>query len=205
MQASNPSVSFTKAHFFGAAGDADRAASRDLGELTHDLADRAGSGRYHHGLAGLRLPRHRRARNRPSCPACRARRWPWRSAQATRSTLRMRRARADGILLPAEPVLDDVADLEAGMVRFHDLADSAAGHHLADADRRRVGSGVAHAPAHVGIERHVDDTHQHLARPRARAPALPRRGSQLRPLPPGGRRARTTRRCVFGIILGLRR
>ena len=80
------------------------------------------------------------------------------------STLRMRRAGADGVLLPAETVLDDVADLEAGMVRFHHLADGAARHDLADADGRRVGGGIAHAPAHVGIERHVDDAHQHLAR-----------------------------------------
>ena len=53
--------------------------------------------------------------------------------------------------------------LKSGMLRFHDLAHGAAGHHLAEADRRCVGGGVAHAAALVGIERQIVHLHQHLA------------------------------------------
>ena len=81
------------------------------------------------------------------------------------STLRSGRAGADGVFLPAEPILDDVADLVAGMVGLDDLAHRAARHDLADSDGRGVGGGIAHAPAHVGIEREIDDAHENLARP----------------------------------------
>src|SRR2546423_1887797 len=46
---------------------------------------------------------------------------------------------ANGIFLPAQPILDDVARREAGMIRLHDLAYRAAGHDLVQADRRRIG------------------------------------------------------------------
>ena len=81
------------------------------------------------------------------------------------SILRSAAPGADGVFLPAQPLLDDVAGLEVGVVRLDHLADRAAGHDLADADRRRVGGGIAHAPAHVGIERQVDDAHEDLAGP----------------------------------------
>ena len=146
-------------------GDADRATAGDLGELTHDLTHCAGRSRHHHRLPGLRLSdvveteigRHPRHAEDAVGGGDRRQR---------RVDLAHGGAGADGILLPAETVLDDIADLEAGMVRFHHLADGAARHDLADADGRRVGGGVAHAAAHVGIERHVDHAHQHLARAR---------------------------------------
>ena len=49
-----------------------------------------------------------------------------------------------------------------------DLADSAALHHLADVDRLGVGRRIAHAPAHVWVEREPFGPQQHLARPRLR-------------------------------------
>ena len=49
-----------------------------------------------------------------------------------------------------------------------DLADGAAFHHLADRDRLGIGRRVAHAPAHVGIERQPQRAQQHLAGPRRR-------------------------------------
>ena len=85
------------------------------------------------------------------------------------------------VLLPAETVLDDVAHLETGMVGLDDLADRAARHHLADADRGRVGRRVAHAPAHVGVERKVDVRARAPGGGQAPAPQPPRRGNRSRP------------------------
>jgi hypothetical protein len=52
------------------------------------------------------------------------------------------------------------------MLRGHDLAHYAAGHHLAQADIGRVGRGIAHAAAHIGVERQVGHLDQRLAVPR---------------------------------------
>ena len=73
-----------------------------------------------------------------------------------------------GILLPPQTLLHDIADLEARVVRFYHLADSAAGHHLADAYWGRVGRRIAHPAAHVRVERKIDDADQDLARARLR-------------------------------------
>ncbi len=51
------------------------------------------------------------------------------------------------------------------VVRGGDLADGAGFHHLADADGLGVGRRIAHAPAHVGVEREPFRLQQHLTRP----------------------------------------
>ena len=112
--------------------------------------------------------------------------------------LAQRRAGPMRVLLPAQPILDDVAHLEVGVVGLDHLADGAAGHDLADADGRRIGRRIAHAPAHVGIEREVDDAHQHLAGPGSGIGTSSTRKS-LSAGSAGGRRASTTRRWVLGI------
>ena len=118
--------------------------------------------RHHHGLAGSRMatqqPKYRLIRHSEHAVGGRI--------SANWIDLAQRRPAANGVFLPAQPVLDDVAGGEAGMVRFHHLADRAAGHHLAQPDRCGIGCRVAHAAALVRIEREVDHAYQHLARPR---------------------------------------
>ena len=53
---------------------------------------------------------------------------------------------------------------KAGIVRRDHLADRAALHHAADRHRLGVGRPVAHAPAHVGIEREPDGAQEDFAR-----------------------------------------
>ena len=65
--------------------------------------------------------------------------------------------------LPAGARQHDVALGKAGIVRGDHLAHRAAFHHAADRHRRRIGRPVAHAPAHIGIERQPDGAQQHLA------------------------------------------
>ena len=145
-----------------AAGDADHAAAHDLADLAHHLADRAGRRRDDDGLARLGLADIEQAeigghaRHAEHAVGGRDRRQ--RGIDLAQS-----RPPADRIFLPAQPVLDDVAHGEARIARLHHLADGAAGHHLAQPDRRRIGRGVAHAAALVGIERQIGDLDQHLA------------------------------------------
>ena len=54
--------------------------------------------------------------------------------------------------LPASTAHDDIALGEPGDVRGNHFADSAALHHLADANRLGVGRRIAHPAAHVGVE-----------------------------------------------------
>ena len=181
MQASNPSVSLHERALLGSAGDADRAAAGDLGELPDDLAHRAGGGRHHHRLARPWAGRHRRGRSRPSCPACRARRWRWRSAPSTRSTLRM--AGPGPMAYSCQPSRSSTMSptLKSGMVGFHHLADGAAGHRprrCRPAPRRRRRRACARACR----DRATCRPRAPAPRAgRAPAPAPPRRGNRLRP------------------------
>ena len=65
--------------------------------------------------------------------------------------------------LPARVGRDKIADREVRIVGSSDLADRARDHHLADLDRRRVGRRIAHAAAHVRVEREPDGAQQNLA------------------------------------------
>ena len=54
--------------------------------------------------------------------------------------------------LPASTAYEDIALGEAMHIRGNHLADGAALHHIADADRLGVGRCIAHPAAHVGVE-----------------------------------------------------
>jgi hypothetical protein len=62
----------------------------------------------------------------------------------------------------ARPLPSDVALGEAGIVRRDHLADRAGLHHAADRHRLGIGRPVAHAPAHVGIERKPDGAEENF-------------------------------------------
>ena len=42
------------------------------------------------------------------------------------------------------------------MPGFHDPADSATDHHVSDFHGRRIGRPIAHATAHIGVERQIE-------------------------------------------------
>ena len=67
--------------------------------------------------------------------------------------------------LPAGAAEHDVALLVLVIVRGRDLAHRAGFDHLVDADRLGVGRRIAHASAHVGIEREPFGAQQHLPGP----------------------------------------
>ena len=64
--------------------------------------------------------------------------------------------------LPAGAAEHDVALLVLVIVGGRDLAHRAGFHHLVDADRLGVGRRIAHASAHIGIEREPFGAQQHL-------------------------------------------
>ena len=200
MQASKPSSSFTKAHFFGAAGDADGAAAQRSWRVwpttwptAPDAADTTtvSPGLRLADLEQAEVGRHawhaehavgRGDRRERWIDLAQRRRRRWHIPASPAGPRRCRRPSSRGWFdFTTSPTVPPV--ITSPMP-----------------DRRRVGRGIAHAPAHVGIERHVDDAHQHLARPRLGHRRLPRCESPLRPAPPGGRRASTTRRWVLGIM-----
>jgi Proline racemase len=149
-----------------AARDRDRARALELGDLARDLADRAGRGRDHHGLAGLRPAdleeREIGGQTRQAEVAQRAVDRPLAGIDLARALRAEER-----VFLPAEAeALDDLAGPEVGVPRAQHLADPAAGHEVADLDARGVVAGRADAAAHVGIDREIARPHQDLARPR---------------------------------------
>ena len=149
------------------AGDAHRPCAMQLGDLPHQRPDRAGGGGDHHGLPGLGLAdvehpaigshaRHPQDAQRGG----RRRRAGRHVAQALHGQ--------GGVFLPAGLGHHQVPGGEAFGTGLHDLADGAADHDGADLDRGRVGWRVAHAPAHVGVQRQPPGPQQHLARRRGR-------------------------------------
>jgi hypothetical protein len=168
------------------ARDTDDPAAPDLGDLANHRANRAGSCGDHQRLAGLRPADLQQAGiigHAPHAehPQRRRDRGLRRVDLADRVRLEQRK------VLPAAIADDEVAGREAVEVGFDHLAHRAAGHHLADRDRRRVRRRVAHAAAHVGIERQIDGAGEQFARPwlRRRAllePEVVRSRPALRPL-----------------------
>jgi hypothetical protein len=116
-----------------------------------------------HGLAGTRRadfvePEPGRDAGHPENAEEIRRRNPSRVDRLERSALR------HAPLLPAEGCQHGVAQGETRVLRRDDLADGLADHHLADLDRRHIRFRVAHATAHVGIERQPAVANQNLAR-----------------------------------------
>ena len=145
-----------------AAGDADGAAAVQLGELADHRADRARRRRDDDGLAFLGLADHHQAPpRRHARHAQHGERG--RERRGIGIELHRRGAVGHGVALPARIFGDEVAFLEPGIFRLHDLADGAADHGIAQIDVGGVALGLGHAPAHVGIERHPDGARQVLA------------------------------------------
>ncbi|MNN36955.1 hypothetical protein D3C81_1508740 [compost metagenome] len=65
--------------------------------------------------------------------------------------------------LPPRGAHYQIAFLKLGIERALDATDSATGHYIADFYRSGVGRCVAHASAHVGVQRQVKRLEQHLA------------------------------------------
>ena len=139
------------AAFVGAAGDADHAAAFDLGDLADDAADRARGARDDDGLAGLRFADQQQAA--PGGDARHAADRELRRGGDILEDLAQALAVAGGDGLPAEIARDQIADREARVAGLDDLADDFAAHHAADLDGFDIRLGVAHATAHVGVER----------------------------------------------------
>ena len=145
-----------------AAGDADRTRALDLRDLPDRGADRAGRRRDDDGLARLRLADieqagigghagHAEHTDRG------------RDRRKLRIDLVQALAVGQRMCLPAGARQHDIALGEGGIVGGDHLVDGARFHHAPDRHRRGVGRPVAHAPAHIGIERQPDRAQQHLA------------------------------------------
>src|SRR5581483_1166457 len=148
------------AAFLRTAGDADGAAAPQLRELAHDAAHRARGGRDHHGFARLRpadllqaeVGRHPGHAEDAEVVAERRRR-------AVHPRRLLRRAEE----LPAERREDVLALLQLRIPGLQHFAHRLPHHHLAQLDALGVALRVAHAAAHVRVEREPQVAHQHLA------------------------------------------
>ena len=69
----------------------------------------------------------------------------------------------DRVFLHAEHADDMVAHGDPGIIRRDHAPHGACAHDFADTDRRHVGLALVHPAAHRGVERDVQDLHQHLA------------------------------------------
>ena len=67
------------------------------------------------------------------------------------------------VLAPALHADDAIALAKLGVARLDHFADGSAVEHLADLEGRHVRLDVAHAAAHVRVDRHVQVAHQSLA------------------------------------------
>ena len=77
----------------------------------------------------------------------------------------------DGVVLPAEEPLDQLAGLEGGVAGLDHLADGERAHHLANLHRGEVGV-PGHPAALGGVDREVEVAHQRLALGRLRRRGL---------------------------------
>src|SRR2546430_1993826 len=144
------------------ARDADGPASLELRDLPDHAAHGARRRRHDDGLAGPRAAEVEQAdvRGKPGHAENAERRPDRRLRGLERPRPGAGRHR---VALPAIVADDEVAGLEGRVGRLDHLADGAAHHHLAEVDRLRVRASLAHAAAHVRIEREVDRPTEHLA------------------------------------------
>ena len=127
---------------------------------------------------GLAACRSQAGRCRRSCPACRARRSAVEIGAIVGSTLAQALAVRQRIALPAGCATARCRPWRnRGCSRLTTSADRAAFHHAVDRHRRGIGRSVAHATAHIGIERQPDRAQQHLAVTRRRHRHNPRVGN----------------------------
>ena len=155
------------ATLLGAAGDADRPGTGDLGELTDERADRAARGRDDDGFAGLRLSDQGETRiggeaGHPEDTEA--------GGDGSERGVELAQPRPVRCRMraPTRRRKHDLALGVAGMIGRDHFGDALAGHHLADPDRLGVGLPVVHPAAHVGVEGEVERPHQDPARWRLR-------------------------------------
>jgi hypothetical protein len=144
-----------------AAGDPDRMASFDSGDLPDYRPDGARSRRDDDSFPRFRLtdfektdigghPRHaedaERRRDRRRCGI----------ELAQPGAIRKR------VFLPAAIAEHDVADRVFRIARLDDLANRAADHRLPDVNRLCIRFRGTHAAAHVWVEREIENAHEHL-------------------------------------------
>src|SRR5581483_4848922 len=159
------------AALFGSAGDSDRAAALDLGDLSDHRADGSGCRRDDHRLAGLGLADLEQAevgsQARHAEPAD-----PAREGGEAGVDLDDALAVGDGIFLHAEQAAHRIAGLERRVVRLLDEAGGIGAHHLAQPYRRNVGATLVHPAAHGRVERDHLDPDAELAGARLRHGAV---------------------------------
>ena len=149
--------------FLPAAGDAHGACAFRLRELADDSADRTRCGGYDERASGLRRD------DVIDAIPCRDARHAERAdkslqGHAGRIDLAQVLAVGQRIKLPAAVVRHDlVAHGEIFVPGGNDLAGGSGDHHVVDLLARGVGFRLVHAPAHIGIERHPEVLHEHLA------------------------------------------
>ena len=137
--------------FLGTAGDADHARALELGDLADERTDRPGRGRHDHRLPGLRLPDVQKSYVGGESGHAQHAECIGELGDGRVDLDGMRRVDYP-VVLPADRGEHQIAHLESFRVRGLDHADRLPGHRCTDRDRFRVRGGVAHAPAHVGIQ-----------------------------------------------------
>src|SRR5277367_2292351 len=149
--------------FLRAAGNADHLRARDFGELPDDASNSARGGGDDDGFA-----RFRRDDLVQAVPCGDAGHADHAEIGLQRDRLGVDDVEAGAvgheIWLPAAHADDEIAGLEARIVRLDDFADRPAAHHRPDLLRLGVGFGVAEPAAHVGIEREKMIAYENLAR-----------------------------------------
>src|SRR5262249_18447688 len=149
------------ARLLWSAGDPDGAASGKPRELPDDLPDGAGSARDDDRVAGPRLPHveEPEVRGQAGCPEDvqreRRRVDPGRHAP-------QRAAAGDRVLLPAELPDDEVAGGEASVVALDHFPEALRRDHIAELERPRVASRLAHASPLIRVDRDVVHMHEDL-------------------------------------------
>src|SRR5262249_23463491 len=169
--------------FRRSACDADGPATPEPRELSHDAADRAGSRRHDDRLPRLRLAdflqaevsRHPRHAEHAEV-----------GAQGRALFVHAHRFLRRAVKLPTKLRDYFLPHLQRRMFRFDDFAHGLPDHDLAELHTLHVTLRVAHAPAHVGVERKPQVPDQHLALRRLRQrrffhPEVVLRNPALRP------------------------
>src|SRR5437667_7745825 len=147
------------------AGDADDVAALDPGDLPDHGAHGARRRRHENGLAG-RGPADVEESDVRGHPRHAEHPERGRDRRLPRVELPHPRPGRHGVGLPAVVAGDEVAAREPRVPRLDHLADGAADHDLPELDRRRVGSPLVHAAAHVRVDRQVERATEYFALPR---------------------------------------
>src|SRR5690606_8094269 len=153
---------FQQLHLFVGAGGAGNGTSMEPAELAGDAANGARSRGHEHRFSGFRAGDGEEAH--VGCHTGHAE-----DAEVVRELYLLFAYLAQALpvrqrlILPAEDPVDVVPFREVRVPALRDLSDHATLQHLAKPERRYVGPGIVHAPAHIRVDGKVDVTHQDLA------------------------------------------